>query len=224
MWGSFFSKIQAWISCQIERSIREPSENKTGVRIPIPVALFTELLVGCFLILFYSLTTNKIPGSHWATRPNGHSFVFVEKNLLKPRECFSGVGLEEDDEEDEEEPDLVGWWFGCFELTGDLNRLFASESEGLKGVLYIFTGDSLPTRCILAEVGLSISAISTLCKFILLVVGLSSAKLSPLWVLSRDGDPPNSVWGRINFNCLPRRNMVSWHSASFSAAAANSVS
>lgn len=55
-------------------------------------------------------------------------FAFVEKNLLKPRECFSGVGLDEEEDEEEEEPDFVGRWFGFIELTGDLNTLFASES------------------------------------------------------------------------------------------------
>ncbi|GJZ20735.1 hypothetical protein Tco_0557325, partial [Tanacetum coccineum] len=38
------------------------------------------------------------------------------------------VGLDDDEDDD---PDLVGRCFEVFELMGDLNRLFASESEGL---------------------------------------------------------------------------------------------
>jgi len=54
---------------------------------------------------------------------------FDEKNLLKPRECFSGVGVEE-----VEDPDLVGLCLAFFAATGDLKG-FPSVSDGLHGVL-----------------------------------------------------------------------------------------
>lgn len=71
------------------------------------------------------------------------TFHFEEKNLLIPRECFSGVGVEAE----EDDPDLVGRCLGFFELIGDLRGLTASVLlDGLKGELYIF-GDSPPVLC-----------------------------------------------------------------------------
>lgn len=80
-------------------------------------------------------------------------FPFEEKNLLKPRDCFSGVGAEE-----EEELDLVGLCFGCFEPIGDLKRRLDSVSDGLRGELYISKGDSPPILCTFIEAVLSMSA------------------------------------------------------------------
>lgn len=69
---------------------------------------------------------------------------------MKPRDCFSGVGPDEEDE-----LDLVGLCFGCFELTGDLKRRFDSVSDGLHGEPYTFKGDSPPILCSLVEAVLS---------------------------------------------------------------------
>lgn len=95
----------------------------------------------------------------------------MEKNLLNPRECFSGVGAED---EDEEEADIVGQ---CFELIGDLIRVFGSESERLNGaVLYRCKGDSLPT-----SPGSIIS-----CKLLVPLIVGSSSTLKPwssLWMI-----------------------------------------
>ena len=76
-----------------------------------------------------------------------------EKNLLKPRECFSGVGVDEKDEE----VDMVDLYFGLFELIGDLKR-FDSVSDGLHGVLNDSMGDSAPVLLPLPEAAVSISA------------------------------------------------------------------
>lgn len=155
-------------------------------------------------------------GSHKAYWP---FFPLEEKNLLNPRECFSGVGAEEEDKE----PDLGDLCLGFFEFIGDF-RMLGSASDGLNGALYTSISDSAPTLLRLAEVTLSNSAWSDSGKFMPLVVGSSSLRPSPFWLLSLYGDPMISDWGRKFFNFLPRRNMVSWHSASFSAAAANSFS
>lgn len=56
----------------------------------------------------------------------GVFFPFPEKNLLKLRDCFSGVGEEED-----EEPDKVCLCLPWLELTGDLKRRYVSVSDGL---------------------------------------------------------------------------------------------
>lgn len=135
---------------------------------------------------------------------------FEEKNLLKPRVCFSGVGVEEADDE----VDLVGLWFGF--CTEDMAGKIVSLSDGLYKLLLKCKGESPPNLCTNVEVALSISAWS--CKLGLL--GSRSVKFSAF----EYGDSIGSVWGCRAFNCLPRRNMVSWHSASFSAAAVKSLS
>lgn len=76
-----------------------------------------------------------------------------EKNLLKPRECFSGVVVDEVDEE----LDMEDLCFGLFELTGDLKRP-ESVSDGLHGVLNDSMGDSAPLLFALPEATVSISA------------------------------------------------------------------
>ncbi|GJZ02083.1 hypothetical protein Tco_0520044 [Tanacetum coccineum] len=69
------------------------------------------------------------------------------------------VGLDDDEDDD---PDLMGRCFEVFELMGDLNRLVASESEGLKWWLSNYIRDSFPS-----------------CKFMpLLVVNSSSSSSS----------------------------------------------
>lgn len=89
-------------------------------------------------------------------------FHFEEKNLLIPRECFSGVGVEAE----EDDPDLVGRCLGF--LIGDLRGLIASVLlDGLKGELYIF-GDSPPVFCELLKSSSSPE-----------VVGSSSVEPSP---------------------------------------------
>lgn len=94
-----------------------------------------------------------------------------EKNLVNPRACFSGVGVDET----EEDPDFVGWWFGYFEPTGDLSKLLASESDGLKAALNRFMGDSEPALCVWKVVAVSTSGASKSCKFMPLIVGNSSS-------------------------------------------------
>ena len=76
-----------------------------------------------------------------------------EKNLLKPLDCFSGVGVEEEDEE----LDMVDLCFEIFELIEDLKR-FDSVSDGLHGVLNDSMGDSAPVLLPLPEAAVSISA------------------------------------------------------------------
>ena len=65
-------------------------------------------------------------------------FPLEEKNLLNPRECFSGVGVDE-----VEDPELVGMCTGFFD-TGDL-WIFPSVSDVLYGALYRFEGDPEPS-------------------------------------------------------------------------------
>lgn len=133
-------------------------------------------------------------------------FPFDEKNLLNPRAwaCFSGVRVEET----EEEADLVGLCFGFF--AGEIVGRFPSLSDGHK-LLEKCKGDSGSNLWPKAEVALSISSWTNSCKFWLLV----ASSVNPSFC---------SVWGRRVLNCLPRRYIVSWHSASFSAAAASSLS
>lgn len=148
------------------------------------------------------------------------SLLLFEKNLLNPRPCFSGNVFDEEKDDDDRR-------FWCLEFRGDLGMGPDSPSKGLVWELHPFKGDSPPIPCAMEFT----SAWSRCCGLSMpwalvkpLALGSSSRVPSLDCCLLFGEDPNDSDGGRNAFNCLPRRNMVSWHSASFSAAAAISLS
>lgn len=106
----------------------------------------------------------------------------MEKNLLNPRACFSGVRVKA-----VEDPDFVERCVGYCELTGDLRMLFASESDGQNEAFNKVEGDSEPALCKSKELAVSISKSSLSCIFCMLpplMVGSSSMELSVVRDLS----------------------------------------
>lgn len=141
------------------------------------------------------------------------TFFPLRKNLLKPWRCFSGVEIE-----DEGDNDFIDLRFWRFELQGELEIELTSVSDGLKGMLYAL--------CLLvasmASIALWFNSWKPRMLGALKTLGILSKRSSFSWCLlvlvRSEGEECNA------FNCLPRRNIDSWHSASFSAAAAISLS
>lgn len=78
-------------------------------------------------------------------------FPLEAKKLLKPRRCFSGANIAE------EEDDFLGllwWWLG---LIGDLGNRFGSTLDGLDGEFEICRSFS-PMSCVAVGLAWSISA------------------------------------------------------------------
>ena len=159
-------------------------------------------------------SASLINKSDEATRRNFYSLPFVKKRL-NPRLCFSGNWwlANEEDEEDLER------CFGRLEFFGEGKGL-PSASEGVMCVLNLLTGDSFPAP----RISWSVSGWPAgFWEDSPAVVPTASCRKSS--IRCRLGEQPkDSAEGRIACSWRPRISIVSWHSASFSAAAAISFS
>lgn len=166
-------------------------------------------------------STSHVPSD--SKRRTHYRLIFpLEKNLAMPRAGFSGVR-----NDDGEEDDFDGLCFGRFELKGDLVIGLASVSEEINGILYASASDLRPVLGIMEEASPvpAGSHSGESCIPWSSRTSISSSTNAPVSAhLSITGLPTFTGGDCNTWSCFPRRKMVSWHSANFSAAAAISLS
>lgn len=163
------------------------------------------------IIMHYSISTY-----YWPLFP-------FEKNLLKTRPCFSGTIVLKFEDSD----DLNDLCFWGLELIGDLKKELDSvldrptyrshTSEADSPVFFELKAEKFPLCAWSDCCGLGIVG-----EWKPIRLGWSSKEASLFLCLSLGEESISG--GCITLSCLLRRKIVSWHPASFSAAAASSLS